>query len=103
MLSEFDPLLYRKDPLPAPARILVLRLSRRVASNDFNLFARRWRDAPGTFLPASSLPRSGQQIFEWQLTRLHLLDNFLEPIHRAFKVQLRSRGFGLLLMGKTEE
>src|SRR6476661_4577454 len=28
------------------------------------------------------------QIFEWQFTRLHLLDNFLEPIHRALKVEL---------------
>src|SRR4029453_2878778 len=53
-----------------------------VASNDFNLLlcvGETLLASPYQFHPFFV---ADDQIFERQLTRLHLLDNFLEPIHR---------------------
>src|SRR5437870_5435107 len=38
---------------------------------------------------------TNNQIFQRQLTRFHLFDDCLEPIHRSFKIQLCTGRFGL--------
>src|SRR6478672_6783055 len=60
-----------------------------VAGNDFNFLLGVSKALLACFYQFHSFLVADDQIFEWQLTRFHLLDNFLEPIHRALKVQLR--------------
>jgi hypothetical protein len=58
-----------------------------VASNDFDLLLRVGEALLAGFYQLHAFLVADDQVFEWQFTRFHLLDNF----------------FGLLLMGKTEE
>src|SRR5262245_56179953 len=60
-----------------------------VASNDFYFLLGVGKTFLADFYQLHPFLVADDQIFQWQLTRLHLLDNFLEPIHRVFKVQLR--------------
>ena len=60
-----------------------------VASNDLDLLLGIGKTFLADFYQLHPFLVADDQIFEWQFTRLHLLDNFLEPIHRALKVQLR--------------
>src|ERR1700757_1895719 len=64
-------------------------LSGAVASNDFNLLLGVGKTFPADFYQLHPFLVADDHVFEWQFARLHLLDNFLEPIHRALKVQLR--------------
>src|SRR5215471_2074348 len=59
-----------------------------VASNDFNFLLGVGKTFLANFYQFHPFLVTDDQIFEWQFTRLHLLDNFLEPVHRALKVQL---------------
>src|SRR4029077_333025 len=59
-----------------------------VASNDFNLLLGVGETLLAGLYQFHPFLVANDQIFEWQFTRFHLLDNFLEPIHRALKVQL---------------
>src|ERR1043166_4821705 len=59
-----------------------------VASNDFNLLLRFRKTLLAGFYQFHPFLIADDQILEWQFTRLHLLDNFLEPVHRALKVEL---------------
>src|SRR5215510_12555295 len=58
-----------------------------VASNDFNLLLGFGKTFLADFYQFHPFLVADDQIFQWQFTGLHLLDNFLEPIHRALKVQ----------------
>src|SRR5438876_612419 len=58
-----------------------------VPSNDFNLLLGVGKTFLADFYQLHPFLVADDQIFEWQFTRLHLLDNFLEPIHRALKVR----------------
>src|SRR5215468_1160898 len=60
-----------------------------VASNDFNLLLGIGETLLASLYQFHPFFVADDQIFEWQFTRLHLLDNFFETIHRALKVQLR--------------
>src|SRR4030095_1771360 len=60
-----------------------------VPSNDFNLLLGVGKTFLADFYQLHPFLVANDQIFEWQFTRLHLLDNFLEPIYRALTVQLR--------------
>src|SRR5215831_14260684 len=60
-----------------------------VASNDFNFLLGVGKTLLAGFYQFHPFFVTDDQIFEWQFTCLHLLDNFLEPSHRALKVQLR--------------
>src|SRR6266545_6032161 len=62
---------------------------RAVAGNDFNLLFGVGKAVLAGFYQLHPFLVADDQIFEWQFTRFHLLDNFLEPIHRALKVQFR--------------
>src|ERR1700757_1586953 len=68
---------------------LYYSLPRAVASHDFNLLLGVGKTFPADFYQLHPFLVADDHVFEWQFTRLHLLDNFLEPIHRALKVQLR--------------
>src|SRR5262245_23661195 len=59
-----------------------------VASNDFNLLLSVGEALLAGFYQFHPFLVAHDQVFERQFTRLHLLDNFLEPIHRALKVLL---------------
>src|SRR5215471_11520722 len=59
-----------------------------VASNDFNLLLGIGETFLAGLYQFHPFLVANDQIFEWQFTRFHLLDNFLELIHRALKVQL---------------
>src|SRR5262249_7679564 len=58
-----------------------------VASNDFNLLFGIGKALLAGFYQFHPFLVTDDQIFEWYFTRLHLLDNFFEPIHRALKIQ----------------
>src|SRR6476659_10964585 len=60
-----------------------------VTGNDLDLLLGVGKTFLADFYQLHPFLVADDQIFEWQFTRLHLLDNFLEPIHRAFKVQFR--------------
>src|SRR6266850_4089695 len=60
-----------------------------VPSNDFNLLLGVGKTFLADFYQLHPFLVPDDQIFEWQFTRFHLLDNFLEPIHRALKVRFR--------------
>src|SRR5437867_1350494 len=60
-----------------------------VASNDFNLLLGVGKAFLAGFYQLHPFLVADDQIFEWQFTRLHLLDNFVEPIHRALHVRFR--------------
>src|SRR6188472_2462517 len=74
-----------------------------VTGNDFNLFLGIGKTLLACFYQLHSFLVANDQIFERQLTRFHLLDNFLEPIHRALKVQLRLTRLRFTTHGETEE
>src|SRR5215510_2960895 len=74
-----------------------------VASNDFNLLLGIGETLLASLHQFHRFFVADDQIFEWQFTRLHLLDNFFEPIHRAFKVQLSLPWLRFTTHGKTEE
>src|SRR6188472_1488499 len=74
-----------------------------VAGNDFNFLLGVSKALLACFYQFHSFLVADDQIFEWQLTRFHLLDNFLEPIHRAFKIQLRLPRLRFTTHGETEE
>ena len=60
-----------------------------ITSNDLDLLLGVGKTFLADFYQFHSFLVADDQIFEWQFTRLHLLDNFLEPIHRALKVRFR--------------
>src|SRR5205823_12178582 len=72
-----------------------------VAGNDFNLLLGVGKALLAGFYQLHSFLIADDQIFEWQFTRFHLLDNFLEPIHRALKVQLRLARFRFTTHGEN--
>src|SRR5206468_7829702 len=59
-----------------------------IASNDFNLLLGISKSLLANFYQIHSFLIAHDQIFQRQFTRLHLLDNFFEPIHRALEVKL---------------
>src|SRR5213083_640393 len=68
---------------------LYYRFPGTVPSNDFNLLLGVGKTFLADFYQLHPFLVADDQIFERQFTRLHLLDNFLEPIHRALKVRFR--------------
>ena len=60
-----------------------------ITSNDLDLLLGVGKTFLADFYQFHSFLVADDQIVEWQFTRLHLLDNFLEPIHRALKVRFR--------------
>src|SRR6516162_10286124 len=72
-----------------------------IASNDFDFLLCIGEAFLADFYQFHSLLVTHDQIFEWQFTGLHLLDNFLEPIHRALKVQLRLARFRFTAHGEN--
>src|SRR6266478_7919829 len=64
------------------------RLACAIASNDLDLLLRIGKPLLAYFHKVHSFFVAHDQIFERQFTGLHLLDNFFEPIHRAFEVKL---------------
>ena len=59
-----------------------------VARNDLDLLLCVGKPFLANFDQIHSFLVAHDQIFERQFTGLHLLDNFFEPIHRAFEVKL---------------
>src|SRR4029450_1119354 len=72
-----------------------------VAGNDFNLLLGVGKTLLADFYQFHPFLVADDQIFEWQFTRLHLLDNFLEPIHRALKVRFRLAGLRFTTHGEN--
>src|SRR6266566_6744429 len=58
-----------------------------ITSNDLDLLLGVGKTFLADFYQLHPFLITDDQIFEWQFTRLHLLDNFFEPIHRALKVR----------------
>src|SRR5262245_62098370 len=77
------------------------RLSRAIASDDFDLLLGVGKTFLAYFYQFHPFLVADDQIFKWQFTRLHLLDNFLEPIHRALKVELRLARLGFTTHGEN--
>jgi hypothetical protein len=59
-----------------------------IASNDFDFLLGACKAFLANLYQVHAFLITLDQIFERQFTRLHLLDNFLEAIHRAFEVKL---------------
>src|SRR3954468_17407716 len=59
-----------------------------VTGNDFNLLLGVSKALLAGLYQFHTFFVTDDQIFKWYFTRLHLLHNFFEPIHRALKVQL---------------
>ena len=68
--------------------ILNYRLSCAVASYDFDLLFGLGKSFLANFHQIHSLFVTHDEIFEREFAGFHLLDNFFEPVHRAFKVKL---------------
>src|SRR5438552_4838718 len=64
------------------------RLACAITSNDFDLLLGVGKPFLANFYQIHSFFVAYEQIFQRQFTGLHLLDNFFEPIHRAFKIEL---------------
>src|SRR5439155_26590310 len=72
-----------------------------IASDDFDFLLLVSETFLADFYQVHSFFVTDDQIFERQFTGLHLLDNFLEPIHCALKVQARLARFRFTAHGES--
>src|SRR5438093_197215 len=97
----FDRCFLGRTPFLGRLEFLYYGFPCAVASNDLDLLLGVGKTFLADFYQFHSFLVADDQIFEWQFTRLHLLDNFLEPIHRALKVQLRLARFRFTTHGEN--
>src|SRR5712675_144534 len=85
----FDPCFLGRTRFLRRLEFLYYGFPGAVTSNDLDLLLGVGKTLLADFYQLHSFLVANDQIFEWQFTRFHLLDNFLEPIHRALKVRFR--------------
>src|SRR5581483_118395 len=72
-----------------------------VASDYFYLLLGLRKSFLANFHQVHSFFVTHDQVFERQFARLHLLDNFFEPIHRALKIELGLARLGFAAHGEN--